>query len=215
MTRSLLVFLFAGIPFLTGLALWLASLTITHYTNPVVYDDLASVPVRRAGLVLGCTPLTRDGQRNAYFDHRMQAAADLFHAGKVEFLLLSGDNRDHSYDEPRYMRRALLERGVPEDRMQADRSGLRTLDSVVRAQRVFGLDRLTVVSQEFHNRRAVFIASHFGIDAIGYNARDVEASRGLRTRAREAFARVKTLLDLYVLGTEPAVEATPAETGRP
>ena len=132
------------------------------------------------------------------------AAAKLWQSGKVKRLILSGDNLDHRYDEPKYMRNALVERGVDEEALILDRAGIRTFDSVIRARVTYEIDDPIIVSQEFHNRRALFIAHHYGIDAIGFNARDVAPDEGLQTKAREAFARVKTLLDLWVLGTRPA-----------
>lgn len=178
---------------------------VARRTSPRIFDEVTALPHRPVGVVLGTTPLQRNGAPNAYFDYRIEAAAEIFRAGKVDYLLLSGDNRARNYNEPRYMKNALLEQGIPEERIYLDAAGLRTLDSVVRAKRVFGQDRFTVVSQEFHNRRAVFIAEHFDIDAIGYNAKDVESTSGLRTRVREALARVRMLLDLYLLDTQPQV----------
>jgi SanA protein len=186
---------------------------VARRTSSRLFDEVATLPHRPVGVVLGTTPLQRSGAPNAYFHYRIEAAAEIYHAGKVDYLLLSGDNRARNYDEPRYMKNALLERGIPGDRIYLDAAGLRTLDSVVRASRIFGQDHFTVISQEFHNRRAVFIAEHFDIDAIGYNARDVEPTSGLRTQAREALARVRMLLDLYLLDTQPEVMGDPVRIG--
>ncbi len=188
---------------------------IARRTSSQVFDEAAALPHRPVGVVLGTTPLQRNGAPNAYFDYRIEAAAEIFRAGKVDYLLLSGDNRARNYNEPRYMKNALLEQGIPEERIYLDAAGLRTLDSVVRASRIFGQDRITVISQEFHNRRAVFIAEHFDIDAVGYNARDVQPTSGLRIKAREALARVRMLLDLYLLDTQPQVMGEPVRIGEP
>lgn len=192
------------VPCLTGLVLLVAYVTISRATDALVFTELDDLPDREVGLVLGTTPRLRDGTANAYFDYRMDAAARLWQSGKVKTLLLSGDNLDRRYDEPKYMRKALAERGVDDDAMVLDRAGVRTFDSVLRARVTYGVDAPIIVSQEFHNRRALFIARHYGIDAVGYNARDVTLDVGFRTRVREAFARVKTLLDLWILGTRPA-----------
>jgi SanA protein len=101
------------------------------------------------------------------------------------------------------MRRALLKLGVPANRVYCDYAGFRTLDSIVRAHRVFGQSSLTIVSQKFHNERAIFIALHKGIDAIGFNARGIVASESLVTQCREQLARVRTVLDVYLLDTPP------------
>lgn len=167
------------------------------------YDDVSQVPHRKVGLVLGCSRRTVEGRPNPFFVNRMQAAAELYKAGKVDYLLVSGDNRTLRYNETRDMRRALLKLGVPANRLYSDYAGFRTLDSVVRAQRVFGQTSLTIVSQKFHNERAIFIALHRGIDAVGFNAREVSDADTLLTRCREQLARVKTLLDVYLLDTPP------------
>lgn len=186
-----------------ALVVWAAYFTIARATDALIFDDLDAMPAREVGVVLGTTPRLRDGSPNIYFDYRMDAAARLWRAGKVQRLILSGDNLDYRYDEPKYMRDALLERGVDEDAMTLDRGGIRTFDSVIRARITYEIADPVIVSQAFHNRRALYIARHYGIDAIGFNARDVGPSAGLQTKMREAFARVKTLLDLWVLGTRP------------
>lgn len=89
------------------------------------------------------------------------------------------------------------------ERVIRDYAGLRTLDSVVRAQKVFQENSYVIISQEFHNYRAVFIAEHYGADALAYNAQEVPKASAMRTRWREVLARIKTLLDLYVLKKEP------------
>ena len=167
------------------------------------YADVRAIPARKVGLVLGCVGRLADGQRNLFFTRRMQAAAELFHAGKVRFLLVSGDNHVCTYDETTEMKTELIRLGVPAERIQCDYAGFRTFDSVVRAKEVFGETELTVISQQFHNERAIFIAQHRGLDLIGYNARDVGAARGVLIRLREQLARVRTVLDVFVLPTKP------------
>jgi SanA protein len=135
--------------------------------------------------------------------YRMQAAADLFRQQKVDFLILSGDNSSRFYNEPAMMKACLARMGIPENRIYLDYAGLRTLDSVVRCQKIFGQSRFTIISQAFHNQRAIFIARHYGIGTVGYNAQDVEGSGGLKTELREVFARVKVFLDLYLLNKQP------------
>lgn len=168
-----------------------------------LFTEVAATPARDVGLLLGTSDKRKNGAANPFFTHRIEAAAALYHAGKIKHLLLSGDNRRKDYDEPTLMKAALLQKGVPETAMTLDYAGFRTLDSVVRAKEVFGLSAYTVISQRFHDQRALFIARHEGIDAIGFCARDVALRRGLKTQVREAFARVKAVLDLYVLRTEP------------
>ena len=122
---------------------------------------------------------------------------------KIRTIIVSGDNRAHDYNEPEKMKRALIKLGVPAQHIVCDYAGLRTLDSVVRAKRIFGLNSILFVSQRFQNQRAIYIAKAHGLDAIAYNARDIGARNGLKTRFREIGARVKMWLDVNILATEP------------
>lgn len=179
------------------------NLMIRQSASSRVHDSLDDLPHRPAGLVLGCSHKLANGRTNLYFRYRVEAAAAVFHAGKVDYLIVSGDNHREGYDEPTDMRRALIAAGVPDDRIYRDYAGFRTLDSVVRVGKVFGQKDVTVISQRFHNERAIFIARKHGIDAIGFNAPDVAAIGGLRTRMREYLARFKTVLDIRMLNTGP------------
>ncbi|ADK79469.1 protein of unknown function DUF218 [Sediminispirochaeta smaragdinae DSM 11293] len=168
-----------------------------------LYDSISEVPSVKTALVLGTSRYRPGGKTNLYFRYRIEAAKALFDAGKVRYLLVSGDNARKSYNEPVEMRQALVEMGVPIDRIVLDYAGFRTLDSVVRCQEVFGQDHFIIVSQRFHNERALYIARHFGIDAVAFNAKDVGGYSGRRIRGREYFARVKALLDLHFFHTGP------------
>lgn len=161
-----------------------------------LYDDVQSVPHEHAALLLGTSSRLRGGSPNPFFENRMDAAAELFRAGKVDCILVSGDNRLASYNEPMAMRKALLERNVPDSLIFLDYAGFRTLDSVVRACEVFGQTSYIVVSQRFHNERAVYLAKRHGIAAMGYNAADVHAPGAFRVRAREVLARVSACWDV-------------------
>lgn len=167
-----------------------------------LHESVLDVPPGRVGVVFGTTD-TVNGRENLYFRHRIDAAAELWKAGRVSCLIVSGDNRSRYYNEPQKMRRALVEAGVPGERIVCDYAGLRTLDSVVRAKEVFGVDKVVFVSQRFQNERAVYIAQAKGMDACGYNAPDVEGQAGWRTKVREIGARVKMWLDVNILGTRP------------
>ena len=165
--------------------------------------NLSSLPHKRVALVLGCSPVLSSGAPNWYFENRIAAAAAVFRAQKVDYLLMSGDNHVSTYDEPTAMKDALLRLGVPEDRIVIDYAGFSTLDSVVRAKKVFGLAEFCVITQRDHALRAIYIARANGIDVVGFPAKDVSTLRGLRTRFRESLARVRTLLDVHLLGRKP------------
>lgn len=179
-----------------------ANITAMWASRGRLFDDPAAVPETRAALVFGTTSRV-SGRENLYFRYRIDAAAEIWDAGKVDTIIVSGDNRTRAYNEPRDMRRALIARGVPGDRIASDYAGLRTLDSVVRAKEIFGADSLLFVSQRFQNERAIYLAKANGIEAYGYNARDVSTQAGLKTRLREIGARVKMWLDVRFLNTRP------------
>jgi len=165
-------------------------------TKNKLYSDIAKVPHNKVGLLLGTSKILKDGRINLYYKFRIDAAVALFKAGKVEFILVSGDNGQEGYDETTTMQNDLIAAGIPANKIFMDYAGFRTLDSILRAKEVFGQVSITVISQPFHNERAVFIANNKGIAAIGFNAEDVHINSGFKTQAREKFARVKMLLDL-------------------
>lgn len=195
-------------------ALLVAELEIRHAAHGRVYADTETIPARATGLVLGCGKTLKGGRANLYFTHRVEAAAALYHNGKISRLIVSGDNHAKNYDEATDMRDALIARGVPAERIHCDFAGFRTLDSVIRAKEIFGQTQLTVISQPFHNRRAIFIARAKGIDAIGYNAAEVTLRYGLRTRLRESLACIKALLDITI-GTAPRFLGPPIDINTP
>ena len=177
------------------------------------FDTVAEVPRNRVGLVLGCSERGRDGRPNPFFQKRMAAAAALFHAGKVEYLLVSGDNHRVRCDEPSDMKEALQALGVPAERVVCDDAGFTTLDSVVRCKEVFRQSAVTIVSQQFHNERAIYLARAHGLEAIGFNAEAVSVQRGFRTYVREAASRLRAVWDVQVWGRKPKFLGAPVGIG--
>lgn len=171
----------------------IANYTVEHKTDTLIYKDAATIPCNKTGLLLGTSKTLRSGAPNQYFQNRIQAAVALFKAGKIETVVISGDNSSEGYNEPEDMKNELVKRGVAEDKIYLDYAGFRTLDSVVRMEKIFGQHRFTVISQDFHNRRAIYIAQAKGLQAIGYNAQDVDAYSGFKTQLREKFARLNCL----------------------
>jgi len=198
--KSLLILFALPVPLLA--VIWICEIRINHATRDKTYSDIAAIPETPVGLVLGTSHRVHSGSPNLFFYHRMAAASWLFRAGKIKAIVVSGDNRDPRYNEPRVMRRELVRLGIPEESIYFDFAGFRTLDSVVRIHRVFGQRRFTVISQKFQNQRAIFIAAHHRLDAIGFNAADVPGPIGMKTWIRERFARVQVFLDLF-LGRKP------------
>ncbi|MDF1852075.1 MAG: ElyC/SanA/YdcF family protein [Verrucomicrobiales bacterium] len=185
------------------LVIFLADKTIQNRTESAHSSDLIQVPDLDVAVILGCSEYLSNGRKNLYFSHRIAAALELYDNGRCRTFLVSGDNGRHSYNEPEAMKQALIRGGIPAEQIYCDFAGFRTLDSVVRAKKVFGIDRFIIVSQRFHNERAIYLAQKNGIDAFGYNAQDVHYRGGLKTRLREKLARVKTVLDVTLLDSQP------------
>lgn len=165
-----------------------------------VYDSLDSLPHNKVGLLLGTSPVTPEGDENLYFNNRIDAAVKLVEAGKVDTILASGASYDvsyGSYNETKHMRDSLIARGVPPEIIVCDSVGYRTLESIMRAKEVFGYDSLTIISQKFHNERAIYQADHHGISTVAYNAPDVHIwHKWLKIHSRELLARVRLFIDL-------------------
>ncbi len=178
------------------------------------YDSYRDIPYHRVGLLLGTSSNIAPGQPNEFFTYRILAAVTLFNQGKIDYILVSGDNRHPSYNEPRQMMRALLSYKIPEDRIIADYAGFSTIDSVIRAKKVFMLNDMTIISQEFHNERALFIAKANNIDAVGFNAATPKASGAMfKILIREFFARIKCVFDVYILKSQPTYLGAPIAIG--
>ncbi len=184
------------------LIILLCNLIISYSTKGKIFSSHEEIPKNRVGLVLGTSKKLTDGQPNPYYTNRIISTIALFKAGKIDFILVSGDNGSIYYNEPHTFKKDLILGGIPEDKIFLDYAGFRTLDSMVRAKSIFGLDSVTVISQEFHVQRAIFLAERKNVIAIGYTAKDISAKQGLKVNIREYFARVKVFIDL-ALNTQP------------
>jgi len=172
-----------------------------------VFTSVKDVPAREFGLLLGTTRLVKGKYRNDYFYKRIRAAAALYRAGKIRKIIVSGDNSRTDYNETGDMKRDLVAEGIPADDVLMDYAGFRTLDSVVRARNLYGASELTVISQDFHVERAVYLAAQNGINAIGFAAEDssVQSAR-VRLAVRESLARVRAVIDAEILHSKPHFE---------
>ncbi|HYC84690.1 MAG TPA: ElyC/SanA/YdcF family protein [Chryseosolibacter sp.] len=183
--------------------LCICNVWIVKSTEEKVFSDLSKLPDHRVALVLGTSHKMAGGAPNPYFEKRIETAALLYRLGKVNHFILSGDNRTMYYNEPWEMRKALIKAGVPENAITLDYAGLRTLDSVVRSKKIFGQDKITIITQPFHSYRALFISHYYNIDAVAMVADEPAIEQSLRVRIREYFARTKAVLDLYIFKTSP------------
>ena len=170
--------------------------SIGFYVRQAIYTDIQKLPYRPYGLVLGTSKYFAKNTLNLFYYNRLLAAQELFKAKKIDYLLLSGDNRTIYYNEPVTMYKDLKKMGVPPEFMYMDYAGFRTLDSVIRADQVFKAHSLIIISQKFHCERALFIAKYHNIDAICFAA---EYPTGYTfVRFREFFARLQAVWDLLI-----------------
>ena len=181
--------------------LFVCDQVVVSTTKNKVFSDIDSIKYNTVGLLLGTTPQARIGHiTNYFFIYRIDAAEQLYKAGKIEKILISGDeNSLDGVNEPECMRDSLVARGVPASAIILDGKGYRTICSVVNANKIYGLKSFTIISQKFHNERAIYQAEHLGLDVENiqaYNAKDPKSRRAYLTTIREYFARVKMFLDL-------------------
>ncbi len=181
----------------------LSNCWIISSTKTQIYSDTETIPQNDVAILLGASKTLRNGSENLFFKYRIEAAANLFKSGKIKHIIVSGDNSKKEYDEATDMREALVAQGVPDSCITQDYAGFRTLDSMVRCLKVFGQNKITVISQRFHNERAVFIGNFYGMEVVAFNAKDVPDAFSLKVRIREQFAKFKAVLDLYLLHKQP------------
>jgi SanA protein len=199
--RILLYCLLALIP-ICLIAVFLCNKIIRDTAAGKLYSDTKSIPYNKVGLLLGTSKNLASGYPNLYYDYRIEAATRLLKEGKIKYLIISGDNGRKEYSEPEDMRASLMAAGIDSSVIFLDYAGFRTFDSMVRLKEIFSQDSVTIISQQFHNERAIYMAEKEGIAAIGFNAADVSAKYGFRVLLREKLARVKVFVD-YWLGKKP------------
>ena len=212
MTKRKKIFISIGAVFLLFLSwtIWWNA-HVTKSVETIVFDQVGDLEKRHVALLLGTSKYAKKGKINLYYQYRLDATAKLYKAGKIDYVLVSGDNSTIHYNEPTTMLKDLIAMGVPENCIIQDFAGFRTLDSMVRSKEVFGQQKVTVISQRFHVERALFLAKNKGIEAIGFCAQDVSKSYGFKTRVREYLARIKMFADLYILNKEPKFLGDPIE----
>ncbi|MEI6276721.1 MAG: ElyC/SanA/YdcF family protein [Prolixibacteraceae bacterium] len=181
--------------------LWI-NLEVTKTGKQYSYNSVNSIPHNHCAVVLGTSKFLSAGKENLYYNYRIQSAVLLYKSKKIDYIIVSGDNKHRSYNEPVSMFNDLVEAGVPKERIILDYAGFRTLDSVVRCFMVFGQHQFTIISQPFHNHRAVYIGRKRGLEVIAYNAGDLNGRPSVKVVLREIGARVLLAYDL-LNGTQP------------
>ncbi len=187
---------------------------IQRSTAGRIFTDVADVPPQPVAIVLGAR-VYRDGRPSHALEDRLAVARDLLRSGKVERILVSGDHGLHTYDEVHVMRDWLLREGIDDRLIYMDHAGFRTLDSMVRAVEVFGIERAVICTQAFHLPRALYLAEAAGMDAVGIEA-DRRVLLGVAyNHSREQLARVRAWLDIHILHTRPKFLGPPISMDGP
>ena len=208
--RKLLV-IASGVVFVVFSGLILCSNWVIEGESKFTYDRVSELPHHKVGLVLGCIKSPDGRYVNPFFESRIEAACQVYQAGKIDVILVSGDNHVRAYDEATDMKNALIGRGIPSDKIFCDYAGFTTLDSILRAKEVFKQNALTIISQKFHNERAIYIAQNEGMSAVGYNAKAVELKWALRIYLREFCSRMKVIWDVKIIRRKPKFLGEPIE----
>ena len=183
---------------------------VSKNTEAYNYSSIHDIPYKKVGLLLGTSKYQKKRGVNLYYKYRLDAAELLFKSGKISYILISGDNAKMSYNEPIMMKQDLIKRGIPESKIFLDFAGFRTLDSVVRAKKVFQEQSFTIISQQFQNERALYIASKNNLNCVAFNAKEVSKKYGFFVSIREKFARLKMMLD-FIFDVAPKFLGDPVK----
>ncbi|WP_299007738.1 ElyC/SanA/YdcF family protein [uncultured Tenacibaculum sp.] len=197
MKRKKVAILFLLSCLLVVTSIYVSNKVIIKNAEEKLFNTTETIPKNKVGLLLGTVKYLSDGRVNLYYQFRLNAAVELYKAKKIDFILVSGDNGSEGYDEPTDFKNDLIKAGIPEDKIYLDYAGFRTLDSVVRIKEIFGQTSVTIISQQFHNERALYLAYHFEIDAIAFNAKGVSGKKAIKVQLREYLARVKVFVDIF------------------
>lgn len=177
---------------------------VQNNANGKCFAEIDSIKYNKVGLLLGTTPQSRITKTtNYFFIYRIDAAEQLYKAGKIEIILISGDeNSLDGVNEAVCMRDSLVARGVSSNDIILDEKGYRTINSILNANKVYGLKSFTIISQQFHNERALYQAEHLELDLENiqaYNAKNPKSTRALITYIREYLARVRLFWDILIM----------------
>jgi SanA protein len=183
---------------------------ISATTINQTYNDVNQIPHNSVGLLLGTSILTKDGKPNQFFTNRIKATVELYENNKIDYIIVSGDNSTYSYNEPLFMKQSLIQNNIPPQVIITDFAGFKTLDSVIRSKKVFGQNEITIISQPFHNQRALYIANYNNLKAIAFNADSVPVRKSLKVYLREVLSRFKATIE-RILKKQPKFLGEPIQ----
>jgi len=187
---SIYLFVFCTVIVITS------NIIVNNNAKDKLYTSTTTIPKNKVGVLLGTSKILDGGIKNSFFTYRLNATLALFNAKKIDFVVISSTYESEQNDNPKDFKDELLKKGIPENKIYLDYGGSRTLNSIFNIKEVYNQPSITIISQEFHNERAIYLAEYFGIKAIGFNAQDVTNRLGYKTQIREYFARVKIFIDI-------------------
>lgn len=200
MTRNGIIYTSVGILMACLAMIGLGYAKVSANAAERLYVSTDSIPANEYGLLLGTSPRTSSGKSNYYFDCRIDAACQLFKAGKINKIIASGGNytqKKHGCNEPLAIRDSLTARGIPAECILLDYDGTRTIMSIINAKNIYGIDTVTLISQKYHNERAIYLADHYHLHSVGYNAETPDLTgKKIRNISREFLARIKMFIDI-------------------
>ena len=184
--------------------IFICNYLIVNKAKGKLYNSITDIPFQNVGILLGTSKYQFFGPVNPYYKYRIDAAIELLKNNKIKYIIVSGDSNKNNFNEPEQMKIDLIKEGIDPAIIFQDFAGNRTYDSMYRLLKIFDKTNVTVISQEFHNQRALYIADRFGISAIGFNAKDVSRKAAYQTLIREKLARVKVFVD-FLIGLKPRI----------
>ena len=200
MTKKFIVYPLLLAITIIGITIFVCDTLVVYHAKNKSYTQVKDIPSTEYGLLLGTTPQTRLGEKSDFFKFRIDATENLYKAQKIRRIVISGDEKSlDGVNEPKSMRDSLVARGIPEQDIILDGKGFRTLDSVVRMSKVFDANSFTIISQQFHNERALYLATHLDLETKNvqaFHAQSPTTNFAFITYVREYLARVKMFIDI-------------------
>ncbi|MES0490572.1 MAG: ElyC/SanA/YdcF family protein [Leptospirales bacterium] len=195
-----------GIGLALSLTLW--NVNQADKVKKNIFYNVGNAPSTEMAIVLGAS-VKANGEPSPMLAERLEAAVKLYHQKNVSKILISGDSTDDYYDEIKIMKKQLLAKGIPAENLIEDGLGVRTLDSLYRARNVHNIQEAIIVSQFYHLPRAIYLADHFGIKAVGFSASAPGIQPSFRHIFREFLARYLAFFDVQLFHTKPDITAQP------
>lgn len=175
-----------------------SNLYIIRKSNPYLFESSDSLPKSIYGVVLGTNKYLLKGGLNEYFKDRVTECGKLYDAGKIKKIIVSGHVDGKYYNEPEQLKKELVKMGIDSSNILIDTTGDRTLNTIENLKSMDILDSVIIVSQKFHNQRAVFIAREMGIQAVGYNVPDHLTQKNYKTYIREVFSKTNAFFEVLL-----------------